>query len=147
MADDAEPDDVEAWLETATGRLITDRWRAERGAQRWPRVHPDGDPYDVVADFVELARSRSALDAGRGDAGINQVFGLLPPADADLLQRRLVDDVEPAELWDDLGISRAAVDQRVSRAKARLKAALAAQPELLAELQAGHPHVYDRGRQ
>jgi RNA polymerase sigma factor (sigma-70 family) len=144
---DPDPANVEAWLETATGRLITDRWRAE---QRRPAAavvqDTDGDPYDAVADFVEVARSRQPSMPAVGDAVINQVFGLLPPADADLLQRRLVDDVEPADLGDDLGISRAAVDQRVSRARARLKAALVAQPELLAELQAGHPHVYDRGR-
>ena len=91
---------------------------------------------------MEVARSRQPSMPAVGDAVINQVFGLLPPADADLLQRRLVDDVEPADLADELGISRAAVDQRVSRAKARLKAALAAQPELLAELRAGHPHIY-----
>ena len=39
---DVEPDNVEAWLETATGRLITDRWRAEQrrppgGRGRGPR--------------------------------------------------------------------------------------------------------------
>jgi RNA polymerase sigma factor (sigma-70 family) len=145
---DPGPANVEAWLETATGRLITDRWRAE---QRRPAAavvqDTDGYPYDVVADFVEVARSRQPSMPAVGDAVINQVFGLLPPADADLLQRRLVDDVEPSDLGDDLGISRAAVDQRVSRAKARLRSALAAQPELLADLKAGHPHVYDRGRQ
>ena len=83
----------------------------------------DGDPYDVVADFMEMARSRQPSMPAVGDAVIDQVFGLLPPADAALLQRRFVDDVDPADLADELGISRAAVDQRVSRAKARLKAA------------------------
>ncbi|WP_165357010.1 RNA polymerase sigma factor [Nocardioides zhouii] len=145
---EAQPNNVEAWLETTTARVITDRWRAE---QRRPAVAEvedhEGDPYDVVADFMEVARSRQPSMPAVGDAVINQVFGLVPPADADLLQRRLVDDVEPSDLADELGISRAAVDQRISRAKARLRAALAAQPELLAELQAGHPHAYDRGRQ
>ena len=144
--DDA-PDNVEAWLETATGRLITDRWRAE---QRRPLVaeveHRDGDPYDVVADFMERARSRQPSMPAVGDAVIDQVFGLLPPAEAALLQRRFVDDVDPADLADELGISRAAMDQRVSRAKARLKAELAAKPELLADLRAAHPHIYPRGR-
>lgn len=144
---DVAPDNVEAWLETATGRLITDQWRVE---QRRPMVAEvedrDGDPYDVVADVMERARSRQPSMPAVGDAVIDQVFELLPPAEASLLQRRFVDDVDPADLADKLGINRAAVDQRVSRAKARLKAALAAQPELLAELQAGHPHVYDRGR-
>jgi RNA polymerase sigma factor (sigma-70 family) len=145
---DDEPNNVEAWLETTTGRVITDRWRAEQRRPALAGVEDhEGDPYDMVADFLEVARSRQPSMPAVGDAVISQVFGLLPPADADLLQQRLVDDVEPADLAGKLGISRPAVDQRVSRAKARLKAALAAQPELLAELRTGHPHVYDRGRQ
>lgn len=144
---DDQPDSVEAWLETSTGRLITDQWRAE---QRRPLVaeveHRDGDPYAVVAEFMERARSRQPSIPAVGDAVIDQVFELLPPADAALLQRRFVDDIDPADLADELGISRAAVDQRVSRAKARLRAELSAKPELLDELQAGHPHIYPRGR-
>jgi RNA polymerase sigma factor (sigma-70 family) len=146
-SDDVAPDNVEAWLETATGRLITDRWRGE---QRRPLVAEvedrDGDPYDVVADFMERARSRQPSMPAVGDAVIDKVFGLLPSADAALLQRRYVDDIDPEDLADELGISRAAVDQRVSRAKAHLQSELSAKPELLAELRAGHPHVYPRGR-
>lgn len=144
---DAEPDNVEAWLETATGRLITDRWRAEQ--RRPPLAAPedlDGDAYDVVADFMEKARSRQPSMHAVSDAVVQEVFGLVSPADAALLQRRFVDDVDPADLADELGISRAGVDQRVSRAKARLHAALSARPELLADLRAGHPHIYPQGR-
>jgi RNA polymerase sigma factor (sigma-70 family) len=145
--DDSAPDNVEAWLETVTGRLITDGWRA---AQRRPAVaevdDPDGDPYDVVAELMEMARSRQPSMPAVGDAVIALVFRLLPPADAELLQRRLIDDADPADLADELGIGRAAVDQRVSRAKARLKVALSACPDLLAELRAGHPRLYDRER-
>lgn len=143
---DGAPDNVEAWLETATGRLITDRWRGE---QRRPLVAEaadrDGDPYDVVADFMERARSRQPSMPAVGDAVVDQVFDLLPPADAALLQRRLLDDADPAALAEELGISRAAVDQRVSRAKARLQATLLDDPQLLADLRAGHPHIYPRG--
>lgn len=144
---DVEPDNVEAWLETTTGRLITDRWRAERRRPPVAEVDDlDGDPYDVVADFMERARSRQPSMPAVGDAVVQEVFGLVPPADAALLQRRFVDEVDPADLADELGISRAAVDQRVSRAKARLKAALGAQPQLFADLRSGHPHIYPRGR-
>lgn len=144
---EVEPDNVEAWLETATERLITDRWRAEHRRPLAAEVADrDGDPYDVVADFMEKARSRQPSMPAVGDAVVQEVFGLVPPADAALLQRRFVDDVDPADLADELGISRAAVDQRVSRAKARLKAALGSQPELLADLRDGHPHIYPRGR-
>lgn len=144
---EVEPDNVEAWIETATRRLITDRWRAEHRRPLAAEVADrDGDPYDVVADFMEKARNRQPSMPAVGDAVVQEVFGLLPPTDAALL-RRFVDDVDPADLADELGINRAAVDQRVSRAKARLKAALGAQPELLADLRAGHPHVYPRGRQ
>lgn len=144
---DAQPDNVEAWLETATGRLITDGWRAERRSPSVVEVADrDGDPYDIVADFMEKARSRQPSMPAVGDAVIQKIFGLLLPADAALLQRRFVDDVDPDHLADELGISRAAVDQRVSRAKARLKAALDAQAELLADLRAEHPHIYSRGR-
>lgn len=146
-AGDAEPDNVEAWLETVTARTITDRWRAEK---RRPKVavveDPDGDPLDLVADVVERARSRQPSMPAVGDAVIDQVFGLLSSADADLVQRRLVDDVDPVQLADELGISRTALDQRVSRAKARLQAALLAHPELLDDLRAPHPYVYPRGR-
>lgn len=144
---DAEPDNVAAWLETVTARMITDRWRAER---RRPPVagldDPGGDPYDAVADVVERARSRQPSMPAVGDAVIDQVFNLVASADADLLQRRLVEDVDPVQLADELGISRAAVDQRVSRARARLQAALFDQPELLADLRAAHPHVYPGAR-
>ena len=100
---------------------------ALRGREQWQRC--------LLEDMVAV-----------GDAVIQKIFGLLQPADAALLQRRFVDDVDTDHLADELGISRAAVDQRVSRAKARLKAALDAQPELLADLRAGHPHIYPRGR-
>lgn len=143
----AEPDNVEAWLETATGRLITDRWRAEHRRPLAAEVADrGGDPYDGVAGFMEKARSRQPSMPAVGDAVVQEVFGLVPPADAALLQRRFVDDVDPADLADELGISRTAVDQRVSRAKARLQVALSAQPELLADLRAGHPHIYPQGR-
>ena len=143
---EVEPDNVAAWLETAIGRLITDRWRAEQHRPAGAAPDKGGDAYDAVAGLIDLARNRQpSMPAVSGDV-VDRVFGLLPPADATLLQRRFVHDVDPAELAHQLGISRAAVDQRVSRAKARLKAALDAQPELLADLRAGHPHIYPQGR-
>ena len=80
------------------------------------------------------------------DAVIDQIFELLPLEDASVLRRRFISDESATDIAQELGISRASVDQRVTRARSRLRAALAARPDLIEELRAGHPHIYPQGR-
>ena len=141
--DGTTPENVDAWLETVTGRMITDRWRAEqrRVKQAAPLKDAD-DPFDVVADVMEKARSRQASMPAVGDALIDQIFALVSDKDARLLKSRYVDDASAADIAEELGISRASVDQRVARAKGSLREALKARPDLAVELRASHPKAY-----
>jgi DNA-directed RNA polymerase specialized sigma24 family protein len=59
-----------------------------------------------------------------------------------VLRLRFVDDLDAAEVATRLGIARAAVDQRVARAKRLMREALDANPELAAELRQPHPRLY-----
>lgn len=138
--DGARPANVSAWLEVAVRNEATDFLRKRRRRREHEELpSPDTDVDDVLASLrtlstPSLAPVRSGL--------LEQLMGLLPPVAADVLRLRFVDDLDAAEVAARLGIGRAAVDQRVARAKRQLREALAAHPDLLAELRRPHPRLY-----
>lgn len=134
------PDNIEAWLQTATKNTVIDRARA---ADRRPSdLFTEGgdDPLSVA-----ISRLRSpwfaSLQAVQ-EKILNEVFGLLSAAEADMLRERYLHNRSAADLAATLDITVANVDQRVSRAKRKLREALAERPDLVNELRSPHPHVY-----
>lgn len=105
-------DQARAWLFGVAYRVLSNQRRsaarrmrlAERAAMsgvapRWPD--------EVVIQSEEAAE-------------VNQALKRLRPIDREILQLTLWEDLAPMEIAEVLGVSRAAVDQRYSRAKRRL---------------------------
>lgn len=129
-----------AWLEVAVRNEASDFLRRRRRRQEHDLVpSPDADVTEVLASLRTLATP--SLASVRDDF-LERLLGLLPPASAEVLRLRFVDDLDATEVADRLGIGRAAVDQRVARAKRQIREVLAAHPDLAAELRRGHPRVY-----
>lgn len=111
--DEVPPEDqARAWLFGVAYRVLSNQRRsaarrmrlAERAASsgvspRWP---------DEV-----VVQSEEAVE-------VNQALNRLRPIDREVLQLTLWEELSPVEIADVLGVSRAAVDQRYSRAKHRL---------------------------
>lgn len=139
------PHNTAAWLETAIRNEALDLLR-RRSRRRKHEVAATEDQ-DGIQDILSRLRATRtpSLFPVRKDL-LDRVLGLLPSDAAEVLRLRFVEDRDAATVAAQLGIGRAAVDQRVARAKARLQAQLRARPDLLDELHADHPHIYPRGR-
>ncbi|MBE7326030.1 sigma-70 family RNA polymerase sigma factor [Nocardioides sp. Y6] len=139
--DDRAPDNVEAWLETATKNAIIDRARAE---DRRPAANfaqdDDADPVGLLVH--QMRSSRVASLPAVGAVVIDDALALLASRDADVLRRRFIEGRSAAEVAEELGLSPASVDQRVSRAKRKLREALEDRPDLREALEAPHPQPY-----
>lgn len=135
-----EPDNPAAWLQHAAGNVVIDRVRTNK---RKPADNYGQGGDDPVALLVATLRAAGPTSLPVVNDGVWQAaLGLIPPADADILRDRFMGGTSAAELADELGISRAAVDQRVARAKARIREALAERPDLVEALQSAHQHAY-----
>lgn len=134
------PENVAAWFETATSNAIIDRARA---VDRRPAANfADGgdDPVSLAIAAMRSTQLASAPAVSR--RLLSSIFALVPTEDARLLRKRCLTNAAAAELAEELGISVANLDQRTTRAKRKLRAALEARPDLVEELRAPHPHVY-----
>lgn len=120
------PDNVDAWLETTTKNLIIDLGR--RGKK--VRIDPLGD------DTLEALRGTLPSCSARVVATAIQraVLDLLPAEDRDLITERFFHGNTTAAVASMLGVTPAALDQRVARAKKRLRDALVLHPDLMEAL-------------
>ena len=143
FAGDDLPDNASAWLEVAVRNEAADflRRRRRRRDNELPPAGqaPDGGVAEVLASLRGL--TTPSLAPVRADF-LARLLGLLSPASAEVLRSRFVDDLDATETAERLGIERAAVDQRVARAKRQLRDVLATNPDLAAELGQGHPRLY-----
>lgn len=143
FAGDDLPVNAAAWLEIAVRNEASDflRRRRRRRDNEMPQEPqaPDGGVEEVLTSLRGLT-TPSLVPVRAGF--LEQLLGLLAPASAEVLRLRFVDDLDAAEVAERLGIERAAVDQRVARAKRQLREVLASQPDLAAELRNGHPRLY-----
>ena len=134
------PDNLEAWLETTTRNTLIDRGRH---AERRPADNFAEGGEDPLSLMVGLVRSSQfASLAVVTKQLIDDILALVPPQDADLLRRRFLDGQPAADLAGELGIPSGTVDQRVSRARRKLRTALEERPDLAGELRKRHPHIY-----
>lgn len=137
------PRNTAAWLEIAVRNEASDFLRQRRRRQE-REVPPAQDDRDGDVEEV-LGRLRAPLTPSlfpvRADL-LERVLGLLPPEQAEVLRLRFVEDLDAATVATQLGVGRAAVDQRVARAKRMLREALHTRPGLAAELRRMHPRLY-----
>lgn len=130
----------EAWIETTTRNLLIDKYRAE---QRRPQRANEPDLDDIIDWVLENgAPQRGPSQAVVRNHLITDILSLVDGTDGDLLRRRYLDGESAADLAEELRITVGAVDQRTTRAKARLRDALGGRADLVAELHAAHPRVY-----
>ncbi len=134
------PDNVAAWLETATSNAIIDRIRANERRPADNFAEGGDDPLSLA--IAAMRSSQFASAPAVSQEVLDRIFALIPEADAYLLRERYLKDYSASELAGELGITVANLDQRTTRAKRRLRDALADRPDLVEELRAPHPHVY-----
>lgn len=134
------PDNIEAWLETATKNAVIDRARAADRRPTEPFAEGGDDPLSVTISRLRSPRFASLQPIQKRI--LNEVFGLLGAAEADLLRERYLHNRSAADLAATLDITVANVDQRVSRAKKKLREALMERPDLVKELRSPHPRIY-----
>jgi RNA polymerase sigma-70 factor (ECF subfamily) len=106
-------DDARAWLLGVAYKVLGNQRRAERRRRRLgERASRAGSDVDARPD-AQLIRNEEAAE-------VIDALGRLRPADREIIQLSLWEELEPIQIAAVLGISRAAVDQRYSRAKRRL---------------------------
>ncbi len=137
---ESAPDNIAAWLETAASNAIIDRVRA---IQRRPADNfAEGGDDPVSLAIAAIRSSQFASAPAVREEVLASIFALVPSDDAHLLRQRYLKNYSAAELAAELGISVSSLDQRATRAKRKLRDALAGRPDLVDELRAPHPHVY-----
>lgn len=134
------PDNIAAWLETATSNAIIDRIRANERRPADNFAEGGDDPLSLAIAAMRSTQLASA--PAISEKVLASIFALVPASDAHLLRQRYLKNYSAAEVAEELGITVANLDQRTTRAKRRLRAALTVHPDLLGELRAPHPHVY-----
>ena len=137
------PVNAAAWLEVAVRNEAADCLRRRRRRQDKELQPRPQDPDAGVTEVLAQLRGLTTPSLAPVRAGfLERLLGLLNPAFAEVLRLRFVHDLDATEVALRLGIGRAAVDQRVARAKRQLREVLTAHPDLAAELRQGHPRLY-----
>jgi RNA polymerase sigma factor (sigma-70 family) len=137
FSDDTWPDNLDAWLETVTGRAVIDLGRARA---RRPSTVTDSDVDDLLTSlqgdqFASLEPLRRKLLAS--------ICELVRSEYAAVIGLRYVEDFTSAQVAAALNLSVGAVDQRLCRARQALKEALAIRPDLVEELRFGGSGLFD----
>lgn len=113
FGDVPETDEARAWLFGVAYRTLANQRRSEQRRRRLnQRAARAGDDTAPLPD-AQLIRNEE-------EAEIITALSRLRPADREILRLTLWEELSPADIAQVLGISRAAVDQRYSRAKRRL---------------------------
>lgn len=137
------PDGPGAWLRTVIRTTAIDKQRVEKTATGLDgdsddAPHAANDPLTVV---INAFRQSPSLIAAWNDLE-RRVFGVLKPADRYLLEAKHLRNRSAQELASHLGITVAAVEKRLSRARQVVRESLEADPGLLEELRAGMPRLH-----
>ena len=134
------PAKVAAWFETATSNAIVDRFRVD--GRRPADNFAEGEE-DPVSLAIAAMRSKQLASAPAVSKELlDSILALIPAEEAGLLRQRYIDQDRAAELATELKTSVDNVDQRLTRAKNKLREALIKRPDLVEELRNPHPRVY-----
>lgn len=113
FGDVPETDEARAWVLGVAYRTLANQRRSEQRRRRLiQRAARAGDDTAPLPD-TQLIRNEE-------EAEIIAALSRLRPADREILRLTLWEELSPADIAVALSISRAAVDQRYSRAKRRL---------------------------
>lgn len=102
-----EPKQVRAFLFTTATRLLTDQWRRERRFMSW----------DAAAPVETVAPAQDGMISGRA-------WSVLTQREQQLLWLAHAEEFSHAEIADITGLAAASIKVLLSRARARLQAAL-----------------------
>ena len=123
---DGVPDDPRAWLLTVAGRRLTDLWRADSAR----RAREEGAATDPLAGRAAPGADEDALAAADTEELDDDTLALLflcchpalSPASQIALTLRAVGGLTTAEIASAFLVPEATMAQRISRAKARIRA-------------------------
>jgi len=110
----ANDDALWAWLRCVTRNAFIDLWRARSARER--RIVPLDD---TAHHHAIIAQRESVLSAG-----LRQILDALPADEQELLQAAYVDEKPLADIADSAGTSYKAVESRLGRLRARVRARL-----------------------
>lgn len=108
-----------AWLTVVAHNLLLNALRQRRRAGE-----VNAELLDAIPDNSRAADIVGALEASDRDAELHCAMSRLPRADAELLTRFYIDRVHTADLATSLSVSNRAVEGRLRRARAKLRAAV-----------------------
>lgn len=110
-------DEARPWLLGVAYRVLANQRRSRRRNLRLIQKATTDTYAEPPLPDRQLIRNEEERE-------VIEALTRLRPKDREILQARLWEELSPAEVAEILGISRAAVDQRYSRAKKRLAGAL-----------------------
>lgn len=106
-------DDARAWLFGVAYKVLSNQRRSDQRRRRLgERASRAGNAIDAGPE-TQLIRNEE-------EAEVIEALARMRPADREIITLSLWEELSPAQIATVLGISRAAVDQRYSRAKQRL---------------------------
>ena len=115
------PDDARAWLLAITRNAAWSRVRATRR-------HSNVVPFDEVRrELAVPAQAEAQLDQAQRAALLHAAVAALPPIFREVVVLRDIEELSQAETAFVLGLPAGTVMSRLSRARARLRAALSGQ--------------------
>jgi RNA polymerase sigma factor (sigma-70 family) len=138
FGDGDAPENVDAWLETATRNALLNRIR---DAVKRPALQFGNGDDEPVAVIVGALRGGSASVLPAVHDLERRVLALVSGEDRQLFDL-VLEGRSDAEIASDLGVLPATAKKRRQRMIAKLRVELEADPGLLAELRSAHPHVY-----
>jgi RNA polymerase sigma-70 factor, ECF subfamily len=106
-------DDALPWLLGVAHKVLSNQRRSEQRRKRLTRRAEGSTGNGVAVPEAQLIRNEE-------EAEVIDALARLRPADREIIQLSLWEELAPVQIAEVLGISRAAVDQRLSRAKRRL---------------------------
>ncbi len=115
-------DEARAWLLGVAYRVLANQRRSVQRRRRLFQRAEKTDHGELLPDD-QLIRNEE-------EAEVISALSRLRPPDREIIQLTLWEELSPTDIADLLGISRAAVDQRYSRAKRRLAGELARQTQV-----------------
>ena len=134
----AEPDNVAAWIETATRNALVNRIRDDRNKPALRFGQGEDEPVALAVAALR-ADSTSAIPVAV-DLERRVRAGLKP--DEITLFDLVLQEMSDKRIAEELRIEVANAKKRRQRLLAKLRATLEADPTLLEALRASHPHVY-----
>lgn len=143
---DGSPSGLQRWLVTTIDRAAVDVHRAAQVRPKAAELEPEGKdgqrrerPDDPLTLVIDAYRQSPSL-MGAWEDMRQRLFAGLRSDEVQLFTRKCLHQERSKDIADDLGISTAAVDKRISRLKVVLRGRIARQPEIIEPVPRLHQH-------